>query len=102
MIRPRLVPFRRPGRLADYPVGTCAPAGHLVTTSESFRNSRPLLSADRCTGCWLCYLYCPDAAIERRERSIAIDLDFCKGCGICACECPAESVVMVPEEGGNG
>jgi len=47
-------------------------------------------------------LYCPDAAIERRERSIAIDLDLCKGCGICASECPAESIIMVPEEGGNG
>jgi Pyruvate/2-oxoacid:ferredoxin oxidoreductase delta subunit len=45
---------------------------------------------------------CPDAAIERRERSIAIDLDLCKGCGICARECPAESIGMVPEEGGDG
>lgn len=74
--------------------------GHLVSKNAGWRNERPVLDLDACTGCLQCYLYCPDGAIYRRgdaAEPLAVDYDFCKGCGICAKACRFGAVGMIPE-----
>ena len=65
--------------------------GHTGT----WRSSRPVINAEKCTGCLLCFIYCPEGVISRDGRDV--DYEFCKGCGICAEECPAGAVVMERE-----
>ncbi|NLM52676.1 MAG: FAD-dependent oxidoreductase [Firmicutes bacterium] len=55
-------------------------------------------SCGHCNQCGLCWLFCPDLAIQSREHNFAILLDYCKGCGICAQECPAGVLEMEEEE----
>lgn len=74
--------------------------GHLVSKNAGWRNERPVLDLDACTGCLQCYLYCPDGAIYRRGAAaepLAVDYDFCKGCGICAKACRFGAIGMIPE-----
>jgi 2-oxoacid:acceptor oxidoreductase delta subunit (pyruvate/2-ketoisovalerate family) len=64
-----------------------------------WRSFRPIVDYSKCTRCTLCWIYCPDAAISRREDdSPEIDYNFCKGCGICANECPVKAITMKREE----
>ena len=68
------------------------------------RMSEPVDEAGRCLGCGtcnscgICYLFCPDMAVDRVDGRYQLNLDYCKGCGICAKECPAQALVM---EGGR-
>jgi pyruvate ferredoxin oxidoreductase delta subunit len=63
-------------------------------TSEQYktggwRSLRPIWDKERCTGCLICWIYCPEGAVIVEDEKVAgIDLEFCKGCGICAAECP--------------
>lgn len=95
----------------DYAQSTCYPAGHLVTRNAGWRNERPVLAPQLCTGCLQCYLYCPDGTIVRTGATkdqlssgdaavaaVAIDYDFCKGCGICVKACRFDAIAMIPEE----
>jgi pyruvate ferredoxin oxidoreductase delta subunit len=59
------------------------------------RNLRPVIDKDRCTGCKLCSIYCPDGAID--FGTIKVDYDYCQGCAICAQVCPPKAVEMVSE-----
>ncbi|HPQ81479.1 MAG TPA: NAD(P)-binding protein [bacterium] len=51
----------------------------------------------RCTECDNCYVYCPDAAISKKECGFEIDYYFCKGCGVCLKECPRAAMEMIEE-----
>ena len=63
-----------------------------------WRNLRPLLDEKVCTKCGMCWVYCPDAAIQKTEDGrYTIDLNHCKGCGICASECGPKAIKMVEE-----
>jgi len=48
--------------------------------------------------CLLCWIYCPDSSIVRKEKCVEVNYDYCKGCGICAHECPKDAIKMVEEE----
>jgi len=61
-----------------------------------WRDLSPEVDVEKCTGCGLCYLYCPDAAISKGKPP-KIDYRYCKGCGICANICPVKAIEMVPE-----
>ena len=51
-----------------------------------------------CTGCLICWLYCPDSAMVVQDGSfVGVDLDHCKGCGICAAVCPVQCITMLEE-----
>lgn len=89
-----------------YAQTTCFEGGFLTQKNAGWRNLRPVLNAETCTGCLQCYLYCPDGTIFKTEatgkngkpkQAVAFDLDFCKGCGVCAKACKFGAVSMVPE-----
>ncbi len=69
-------------------------AGGLTGT---WRSQRPVYNETACNGCLLCWLYCPEAAIEKETRTI--DYNYCKGCGICAAECVKGAIHMEKEDG---
>lgn len=72
-------------------------AGSTVQTETgSWRSLKPVIDEKKCTGCGLCWLYCPDAVISK-DKPPKIDYKYCKGCGICASECPVEAIIMVAE-----
>jgi len=63
-----------------------------------WRIKRPVVDQTKCTNCLLCWLYCPEGAMNRHEDGkLSISYDFCKGCGICAEVCPAKAIVIVKE-----
>jgi pyruvate ferredoxin oxidoreductase delta subunit len=94
-------------------------AGHILPLSYgapgsmgktgTWRTERPVVRFEKCVGCYLCWLYCPEHVIEMVPREKAgvksraaevpiIDYDYCKGCGICANVCPVKAIDMVSEE----
>jgi pyruvate ferredoxin oxidoreductase delta subunit len=76
-----------PGSASQYQTGT-------------WRSERPIIDLDKCNKCGLCYIFCPDAAIEMNDEGYPeVDLFYCKGCGICAVECPKQAITQVEEEG---
>ncbi len=46
------------------------------------------MSCGVCNACDVCWMFCPDAAISRRNGVYTINYDYCKGCLICQHECP--------------
>jgi 2-oxoacid:acceptor oxidoreductase delta subunit (pyruvate/2-ketoisovalerate family) len=63
---------------------------------------KPEADLSKCVNCLLCWLYCPDSAVELdRTTFTGFDLTYCKGCEICAEICPVDAVTMVPEEVGS-
>ncbi|MCD6409493.1 MAG: 4Fe-4S binding protein [Candidatus Verstraetearchaeota archaeon] len=75
----------RPGSSAEYHIG-------------AWRTFRPVVDHEKCTRCGLCWIYCPDAAMQPREDGYyEPNLDYCKGCGICANSCPVGAIEMVSE-----
>ncbi|RLG87054.1 MAG: ferredoxin [Thermoprotei archaeon] len=63
-----------------------------------WRTFKPIYYRDKCIRCLLCWLYCPENAIDVNEdKTIAIDYDYCKGCGICASICPKKAIEMIVE-----
>lgn len=65
----------------------------------SWRQFRPVLHPEKCTRCWLCFVWCPEAAIALdHDEYPVIDYDVCKGCLLCAHECPTHAF-SVEEEG---
>jgi len=63
----------------------------------TWRSQRPVLTPEKCIGCFNCWLFCSEVAIKK-TNPIEIDLTYCKGCGICATECPVKAIKMVREE----
>ena len=73
-----------PGSSAEYKTG-------------DWRAFKPVLNEAKCVNCLICWIYCPDIAIKKKEKTVEIDYDYCKGCGICAAECPVKAISMVEE-----
>jgi pyruvate ferredoxin oxidoreductase delta subunit len=62
-----------------------------------WRAFKPVVDKEKCANCLLCWIYCPDSAIVRKEKWVEVNYDYCKGCGICAHECPLKVIKMVEE-----
>jgi len=66
-----------------------ASANSPARRTGSWRQFRPVLEPDKCNRCWLCFVWCPEAAITLDENEFPkVDYDVCKGCLLCAHECP--------------
>lgn len=83
------------------------PIGGMITepgNSRKYRTGewrtgfRPVWHQEGCVHCLMCWLFCPDTAIEvENGKMIGIDYDHCKGCGICARECPRKEKALEME-----
>jgi 2-oxoacid:acceptor oxidoreductase delta subunit (pyruvate/2-ketoisovalerate family) len=82
------------------------PAGGAVVAAEveqprtgGWRTGlRPEVELEKCVDCLLCWLYCPDSAVELDGEAFAgFDYDHCKGCEICAEVCPTGAIRMESE-----
>lgn len=63
-----------------------------------WRVFRPVLNLEKCNGCWLCFVYCPEAAIALTDKDRpVIDYDHCKGCMLCVEECPTHAIAAERE-----
>jgi len=63
-----------------------------------WRSQRPVFDPEKCSGCGLCWMYCPDNAVHAEGGSFQVSYAYCKGCGICAKECPKGAILIVKEE----
>jgi len=97
MDRPKVVEYREPEWIEDYPVGATYQAGHLIQTNAGWRTFRPVIDRSKCVNCLRCFLVCPDGVVDKSGEIPEIDYDFCKGCGICARECRVGAIKMVKE-----
>lgn len=84
----------------SFPFRPYVPAGssRLNMTGE-WRSHKPIIHADKCINCDLCWIFCPEGVVgrPRKEARYTINYDFCKGCGICAEGCPTKAIEMVTE-----
>jgi pyruvate ferredoxin oxidoreductase gamma subunit len=85
-------------------VGTArisAGANSPLHRTGGWRTFRPMLVPDQCIGCWLCFVYCPDAVITMKgdDRPL-IHYEHCKGCLICVEECPTGALIAEREREG--
>lgn len=69
----------------------------LVLDVASWRHQMPVLDRERCSGCAMCFFFCPTGCITYNEHDFVVNLDFCKGCGICAKICPRGAITMIRE-----
>lgn len=77
--------IQEPGNAIEYKTG-------------EWRATKPVVDMAKCTHCLLCWIFCPEGAIETSDgRFIGFDMDHCKGCAICSEECPSKAIIMVPE-----
>jgi pyruvate ferredoxin oxidoreductase delta subunit len=83
-----------------HPLGLAGldPGNSLHIKTGSWRTLRPIRDGEKCNHCLLCFIFCPDSAIQVSEgRVTGINYDYCKGCGICAEECGRKALTMVEE-----
>jgi len=75
-----------------------AAANSVLRETGGWRMFRPVLVAEKCNGCWLCFVYCPDGVISMsKDDKPVIDYDHCKGCRICVYECPTDALIAERE-----
>ena len=98
MMRPELTSDIPEWNAGNLPPDTCCRAGILADLNAGWRTVRPVVDAERCKGCYKCYLHCPDGTIGMDSGKASVDYDFCKGCGICARICPFDCITMEAEE----
>jgi 2-oxoacid:acceptor oxidoreductase delta subunit (pyruvate/2-ketoisovalerate family) len=65
----------------------------------NWRSLRPVIDAARCTGCLICWKFCPEACVNLTDKVPAIGLSYCKGCGVCVAECPPKAIRFEDEAG---
>ena len=82
------------------PIGGVVPVpatSHEYKTGE-WREFKPVLDDEKCTGCTQCYFICPDDAIRMDDRFHPIfNYDYCKGCTLCVEVCPVDAIKIVKE-----
>uniref|UniRef100_A0A7C5U4L8 4Fe-4S dicluster domain-containing protein n=1 Tax=Caldiarchaeum subterraneum TaxID=311458 RepID=A0A7C5U4L8_CALS0 len=64
----------------------------------NWRIFKPVVDYGKCTGCMICFIYCPESVISLdSDNKPIIDYDNCKGCMICMVECPLKAITAVRE-----
>ena len=84
----------------DIPIGgiISTPGSSVNYKTGGWRAYRPIRDDAKCTDCMICWIFCPDSAVQvSKSQVVDIDLEHCKGCGICAKECPIKCIEMVEE-----
>lgn len=70
----------------------------LKEKTGAWRVLRPVVDKNKCEGDGACWVFCPDNAMNIKNKKAVPDYDYCKGCGICAQICPVKAIKMVKEE----
>lgn len=65
--------------------------------AATWRSQRPELLAGKCTGCMVCWKFCPEPAVFPEGKVVRFELTSCKGCGVCAEVCAPKAIQMVTE-----
>ena len=69
-----------------------------VTKTGGWKSMKPVTDLEKCIGCGICWVFCPEGCIKKNsDNKFIADLEYCKGCGICANECPKKAITMVLE-----
>ena len=64
-----------------------------LRVTGNWRIERPEIELAKCKRCFLCYLYCPEAAVRLDAENFPhVDYEHCKGCMICYEECPTDAI----------
>lgn len=72
-----------------------------LRATGNWRTERPLIDLAKCKRCFLCYLYCPEAAMKLDAENFPhVDYEHCKGCLICYEECPTDAIARTMEAHG--
>lgn len=71
------------------------PGSTIKNKTGSWRTLRPVIDKSKCRKCGMCWMYCPDGAIDEK---FDVNYDYCKGCGICTNTCPFNAIKMEKEE----
>jgi pyruvate ferredoxin oxidoreductase gamma subunit len=85
------------------PPAQAAPSIYAMANSPqrqtgSWRQFRPVLHREQCSRCWLCFVWCPEAAISLDSDDYpVVDYTVCKGCLLCAHECPTQAFSIEKE-----
>jgi pyruvate ferredoxin oxidoreductase delta subunit len=76
------------------------PGSSRTSKTGSWRtDKRPEFFNEKCIGCKMCMLLCPEnCVIARGKKTYICDYDYCKGCGVCAAVCPVSDIKMIPED----
>lgn len=88
-----------------HPLGAVIPECGTTEGYETggWRSLRPILNADKCIDCFICFIYCPDSSVVvSNEKMHGFKLEHCKGCGICANVCPRDAISMIGEAEAQG
>jgi pyruvate ferredoxin oxidoreductase gamma subunit len=76
-----------------------ATTGYGVQSSVAgWRVFKPEIDLEKCTGCRLCWIFCPETGINLVDGKPEIEYRKCKGCGVCVNECPVKAIEFVREE----
>jgi pyruvate ferredoxin oxidoreductase delta subunit len=84
----------------EFPLGAVIPesGNSRDYVTGGWRSDRPSRSDEKCTQCLLCWIMCPDSAINTADEKVTtFNLKHCKGCGVCANVCPTDAITMTPE-----
>jgi 2-oxoacid:acceptor oxidoreductase delta subunit (pyruvate/2-ketoisovalerate family) len=69
-----------------------------VRTGGWRTQGKPVADLSRCVDCLLCWVYCPDTAVQLDGTAFSgFDYDACKGCEICVDVCPVDAIRMEAE-----
>lgn len=71
------------------------PGSTVKNKTGNWRIFRPIRDKKKCIKCGICWMFCPDMAID---TNFNVNYDYCKGCGVCNVECPFKAIKMVKEE----
>ena len=82
--------------LEDLPPMTVSSGSTRAIRTGGWRSVRPVIDAEKCISCMICWKFCPDICITPEEKPV-INMDYCKGCGVCAEECPTGAITLVEE-----
>ena len=81
-------------------IGAVTSKKSLDNKTGSWRTFRPVIN-EKCTGCNICVLHCPDDCMELVENTnkqskfkkiVRVNYDYCKGCLICINVCPFKAI----------
>jgi pyruvate ferredoxin oxidoreductase gamma subunit len=75
--------------------GLVGPGSFVENKTGTWRTFMPELDEEKCNMCLLCWFYCPEGCIKRKDEKLEIVYDYCKGCSVCEEVCPVEAIKMV-------